>query len=166
MKTNIIYLDEFKATDSGRYGKALERALTGRGFVRPAGRVDWTFHGKRVEIKQGAGELGEQDGRLVKGVSLVLYVPVVESTMVNGREAVVLENQEGFLLTRDEFLAALEEAGAIRYGKRPTTGVRKTTIQTFWNRKEGKPHGSLYQRMLDALYEHCTETLEEFLENE
>lgn len=150
----------YKITDAGRFGKALERTLDGRDKARTAGRVDWVYMRSRFEVKTGAGELGNLGERLVKGASQVLYVPVVHE---DGLGEVDLHGQEGFILTREAFLDALTEAGALRE-KTSTAGVRKVTIQTFWNRKQDKPHGSLYYRLLDALYEHCTCTLEEFLE--
>jgi hypothetical protein len=156
MKKNIVNASNYSMTDCGRYGKAMETADTGK-HCKPAGKVDAWHFGKRMEWKTGAGELGNAGDSLLAGVQLVAFVPVVE-------DGVALEKQEGFVLTREGFLQALEEAGAIRE-KTSTAGVRKVTIQTFWNRKQGKPHGSLYFRILDAMYSNCLMTLEEWAEN-
>lgn len=114
---------------------------------------------KCFEIKTGAGELGDIDGQLCRGSSRVLYIPV---PVENADGSISPENQEGFVLTRDNFLAALAAAGALRE-KTSTHGIRKVTIQTFWNRKQNKPHGRLYERILDAMYDYCDMTLEDFL---
>lgn len=166
MKNNV---NDYKANDSARYNKAFECCVTGKDYVKPANKIDWYHLKERYEIKTGAGELGNVGGRLVKGAKKVLYVPVVVSrhVLVNGKleERVYLEDQEGFILTRDNFLQALEIAGALRT-KVSTAGVEKVTIQTFWNRKQNKAHGTLYFRILDAMYDLCDETIEDMLERE
>ena len=40
----------------------------------------------------------------------------------------------------------------------------KWNIQTFWNHTKQAPHGKKYGLLLDALYEGCEMTLEEWLE--
>lgn len=158
MKRNssIVSTSSLSVRDCGRYGKATETADTGK-RCKAAGKVDAYHFRKAYEWKTGAGELGNAGDNLLKGVQYVVYVPVV----VDGLE---LDEQEGFVLTREGFLQALEQAGAIRE-KTSTAGVRKVTIQTFWNHSKNAPHGKLYERILDAMYETCLMTLEEWVEN-
>jgi len=162
-------VSDYNMNDCGRYGKAMECAMTRKDRAKSANKVDWYHLRERYESKTGAGELGNVGERLVKGVKKVLYIPVVvtRTVVVNGKtkEVVLPEDQEGFILTRENFLQALESAGALRT-KVSTAGVEKVTIQTFWNRKKNAPHGKLYERILDAMYEYCDETLEEMLERE
>lgn len=154
--------NNYKETDSGRFGKAIETAIKQyfnrkNTSVSPAGKTDFIKAHWHYEIKIGGGELGLLGGKLIKGSSLVLYVPVVNG---NG----TIKEQEGFFLTRDNFLKALEQANLIRT-KKATNGTMKTTIQTFWNVKANKAHSAkAYARLLDALYENCETTLEEWLE--
>lgn len=154
--------NNYKTTDSGKFGKAIEISIKEyfnrkNTNVSSAGKTDFIKARKHYEIKTGAGELGLIDSRLVKGSSLVLYVPVVYGDGT-------IEEQEGFFLTRDMFLQTIEQAGLMRT-KKATNGTMKTTIQTFWNVKENKPHSKkAYERLIDALYENCEMTLEEWLE--
>lgn len=154
--------NNYKTTDSGRFGKAIETAIKEyfnrkNTSVSAAGKTDFIKAHMHYEIKISGGELGLLGGKLIKGSSLVLYVPVVNG---NG----TIKEQEGFFLTRDNFLKALEQANLIRT-KKATNGTMKTTIQTFWNVKANKAHSAkAYARLLDALYENCETTLEEWLE--
>ena len=154
--------NNYKVTDSGRFGKAIETAIKEyfnrkNTSVSSAGKTDFIKAHRYYEIKTGGGELGLLNGKLIKGSSLVLYVPVVNG---NG----TIKEQEGFFLTRDNFLKALEQANLIRT-KKASNGTMKTTIQTFWNVKANKAHSAkAYARLLDALYENCETTLEEWLE--
>lgn len=152
-------VNDYKESDCGRFGKVTECNITGSDSVKTAGRVDWTYLRKRYEIKTGAGELGNVGERLVKGASMVLYIPIPE---VEADGSLDVARQEGFILTRTAFLEAIETAGLLRE-KTSTSGSRKVTIQTFWNRKLNKPHGKGYERLLDALYENCEQTLEELI---
>ena len=155
-KLNTVSTANLNAQDDGRFGKAMESADTLK-RCKPSNKVDAYHHRLRYEWKTGAGELGNAGGRLLPKCDLVAYVPVVE-------EGKTLDAQEGFILTREGFIQALEEAGAIRE-KISTAGTKKITIQTFWNRKQNKPHGSLYYRLLDALYDNMVCTLQEWVEN-
>lgn len=156
MKNNI---KDYKTTDCGRFGKATECAVTGKDEIGKAGRTDWRYMRKCFEIKTGAGELGDIGGQLCRGSSRVLYIPV---PVENADGSIDLAKQEGFILTRDNFITALKAAGALRE-KTSTHGIRKVTIQTFWNRKQNKPHGQLYFRILDEMYFRCDQTIGEFL---
>lgn len=151
--TNVL---SYNPADDGAFGKALESCFTGK-RCKSAGKVDFWFEKTGYECKQGAGELG-LPGHLLPGIKKVLYCPVV---IADANGYINPYKQEAFILTRESFLTALEEAGAIRHDVKKRSG--KITIQTFWNRKLGKPHGALLYRLLDALYDNCECTLEEML---
>lgn len=149
----------YKVTDCGALGKTTEKALKEalglKVKVAAAGRTDMRKAGVCYEVKTGAGELGDIGGKLVKGSTMVIYVPVVD-------ESRSIDEQEGFVLSRETFLRVLDECGLLRE-KTSTNGKRKVTIQTFWNRKKNAPHGKGYYRLLDALYDNCEATLDEWL---
>jgi hypothetical protein len=151
----------YKASDDGAMGKTFERdlkVLLGQADkVASPGKADFRKRYKYGEIKTGAGELGELGGKLIKGSSFVIYVPVVDMDKP-------VEKQEGFVLDRVTFIELLEGLGLIRT-KKSTSGAMKVTIQTFWNHKAGKPTSvKKYNALLDALYEKSEYTLEEWLE--
>ena len=151
----------YKANDDGAMGKTFERdlkVLLGQADkVASPSKADFRRRYKYGEIKTGAGELGNLGGKLIKGSSFVVYVPVVDMEKP-------AEKQEGFVLDRTTFIEMLEELGLIRT-KKSTSGAMKVTIQTFWNHKAGKPTSvKKYNALLDALYERCAYTLEEWLE--
>lgn len=152
-------------SDSGFYGKLFEMAIhkalkRANCSVKSAGKVDERIDRKNYEIKSGAGTLGEAGDKLLKGVSMVIYAPVIDASVVCGDE-VNLSKVEGFILTRDNFLSCLEDAGLLRE-KTATNGTRKVTIQTFYNQATGKPHGKKMFDLIDLLYERCEQTLEEW----
>lgn len=153
----LYSFDSYKATDCGKWGKAFERAnkehFGQRDKVSKQGAVDSRRHGKCFEDKTGAGEL---DFLYHSKVKYVKYVPVVA-------ENVAVCYQEGFIFEREAFLEMLEEIGLVRT-KISTSGQEKVTIQTFWNHKLNKPHGKKYFDLLDACYERCIMTLEEYYE--
>lgn len=151
----------YKAEDNGRIGKATEIGIKAvlhlTEKVARAGQTDLRKGGVCYEVKTGAGELGSADGKLLKGSSMVIYIPVVD-------ENATIERQEGFVMARENFLDILGECGMIRE-KTATDGSRKITIQTFWNRKLNKPHGKGLDRMLEAFYNaEEVQTLEEWLD--
>jgi hypothetical protein len=159
-KNDYSNLGSYSIADCGAFGKAFEAALTGK-RCKSAGKVDRWLGKVRLEVKTGAGELGNAGARLLTRTDKVVYCPV---PIADAQGYVDPYKQEAFLLTREAFLQALEEtAGALRE-KTSTAGIRKVTIQTFWNRKANKPHGALLYRLLDAMYDHCECTLEELLE--
>lgn len=145
--------------DSGLIGDALELAIKdfyGRPLViSKQGHSDIRIGSRNYEIKNGGGELGNEDGKLVKGSGWAIYVPVV---LVD----YPLSRQDGYVMTRQDFIDSLDEAGAIRR-KTSTSGQKKVTIQTFWNRKLNKPHGKLMFRMIEAFESRDNEELCEFL---
>lgn len=145
--------------DSGLVGDALELAIKdfyGRPLViSKQGHSDIRIGNRNYEIKNGGGELGNEDGKLVKGSGWAIYVPVV---LVD----YPLSRQDGYVMTRQDFIDSLDEAGAIRR-KTSTSGQKKVTIQTFWNRKLNKPHGRLMFRMIEAFESRDNEELCEFL---
>ena len=149
--------------DSGRFGKAIEMSASGRAFVQRQNGIDAYLHYKHIEVKTGSGELGSVNGKLIKGCSKVIYIPVV---VENADGTVDLSRQEGFYLRRETFLNVLDDLGLIRE-KTSTTGRRVVSIQTIWNRKLNKPHSAKkYNMLIDALYENCIMTLEELLKSE
>lgn len=158
-RNDYANLGSYSLADSGAFGKAFEAALTGK-RCKTSGKVDRWLGKVRLEVKTSAGELGNAGSALLPHCSKVLYCPV---PVMDADGFLDPYKQEAFLLSKEDFLQALAEAGALRE-KTSTAGVRKVTIQTFWNRKQNKPHGALLYRLLDALYEHCECTLEELLE--
>lgn len=155
----------YKSTDTGATGKAFERACKEHLHMLPkvsrAGTSDMKRACKWYEIKSGAGELGNDGEKLVKGSSRVIYCPRVESDKE-------LDEQTAFVLGRADFLLVLESCGLLRE-KISTNGQRKITIQTFWNNKLNAPHGKKYYKLLDAL-NACVEsgqamTFAEWLDN-
>ena len=153
----------YKLEDSGLYGKTFERDLKAefgrRAFVAAPGKTDFRRYRKNFEVKTGAGELGNiSDSHLIKGASLVIYVPVVDMKRP-------IEAQEGFILERETFLECIERAGLLRT-KVSTAGTTKVTIQTFWNHKQNKPHGKKLFELLDLLYENSLMTLQDFFQEE
>lgn len=136
--------------------EAIKEFLNLKVCVAKAGRTDLRKANICYEVKTGAGELGDFGGKLVKGSSKVIYIPVIN-------EAEPIEKQEGFVMSREVFLSILDDCGMIRE-KTSSKGVRKITIQTFWNRSKNAPHGKKYFTMIDAFYS-CEEmvTLEEWL---
>ena len=149
----------YRLTDCGMMGKTFERdlkaAFNQKAIVAKQGKIDFRRARKCFEVKTGAGEL---DYLLKSSVRYVVYVPVVDMTQP-------VDRQEGFILDRSTFLNLLDETGLVRE-KISTSGQHKVTIQTFWNAKQGKPHGAKYPKLLDALYDNCLMTLDEFFENE
>lgn len=149
----------YKITDSGMMGKTFERDLKAafdqKAVVSKQGKIDFRRARKCYEVKTGAGEL---DYLLNSSIKYVVYVPVVDMG-----EAVT--RQEGFVMERATFIDCLDSVGLIR-SKRSTAGEMKTTIQTFWNAKQNKPHGAKLYKLLDLLYENCVMTLEDYFEND
>jgi hypothetical protein len=141
-------INTYVAKDCGGAGKTTEKAfkeaLGLKVCVSRPGRTDMRKAHTCYEIKTGAGELGDAGGKLLKGCTKVIYVPVVDCEKA-------VEQQEGFVMSREVFLEVLEQCGLIRE-KTSTKGVRKVTIQTFWNVSRGKPNGRGYARMLEAFY--------------
>lgn len=160
METKKVNINQFKGNDCGKIGKAVEMSITGKAEIAKAGKADWRYLRKCFEIKTGASELGNAGDQLCKGSSRVLYIPV---PVVDSDGMVDVTSSEGFVLSRNNFLTALAQAGALRE-KTSSHGVRKITIQTFWNTKRNAPHGKLYERILGSMYQYCDMTLQEFLE--
>lgn len=137
----------YLSTDTGATGKAFERAckehLHMLSKVARAGHADLRRTGVYHEVKTGAGELGNDGEKLVKGSSMVIYCPKVD-------ENKELDEQNAYVMTRDTFLFVLNMVGLLRE-KTSTNGQRKITIQTFWNNKLNAPHGKKYFKLLDTL---------------
>ena len=158
-KNDYTNVNNYNIADCGAFGKAFESAFTGK-RCKSANKVDFWHDKARFEIKTSASEITSKGAKMLNGVKYVIYCPV---PLADADGTINLYKQEAFLLTRDGFINALEQADALRE-KTSTAGVRKVTIQTFWNRKQNKPHGALLYRLLDALYDNCEMTLEEMLE--
>ena len=124
-------INQFKATDSGRYGKAFEinvkHYLNGnRGnsnIVSGKGKTDVHFHGVKCEIKSNCGEINK--GMEKNG--FVIY------TMNN--EIDYCQPEQAFVIPAAEFVALVENLGLMRT-KKSTNGELKTTIQTYRNSKK------------------------------
>ena len=145
--------DAFELAVRAYVGHAVKRNLKA-GQLAPQGKCDDRIGRRNYEFKTGAGKLSSPRGnRLLAGSGYVLYVPVVDYDLP-------VDKQEGFFLSREDFLACLDRAGAIR--TKPWGNETIYTIQTFWNRSKNKPHGKLLARMLDELYEAGI-PLEEYL---
>lgn len=157
-KNDYTNVNTYNPADCGMVGKGFESCFTGK-YCKPSMRVDRYLNGRKCEIKTGAGELFAVGKKTLAHCNLVLYCPVV---VVDADGYIDPYKQEAFFLSKESFLEALTEAGAIRE-KTTTAKQRKFTIQTFWNRSKNKPHGALLYRILDAMYDHCEATLEEVL---
>lgn len=160
-------VNHYELTDSGRYKRAFESAI--HAFigdkdisVRPAGKVDLIVNHQNIECKGGAGVLGLKGQRLLKGVSLMIYAPVIGPENVDKDGNIDLSTIEGFVCERQAWLDAMENAGALRHKSRG--GSDNITIQTFWKQAECVPHGRLYFRIIDAMYDIMLEPLDEWLE--
>lgn len=147
---------EYRPSDCGKWGKAGERSLKRRygmkDKVSKPGQVDFRRARVCYEVKTGGGEV---KSLLNSKLKYVLYIPVV-------REELSEAEQEGFLVDREVFLEMLEGLGLLRH-KVTTRGTDTVSIQTFWNHSKNKPHGRVYFDLLDALYDNCIMTLEEFM---
>ena len=123
-------IDEFKATDSGKYGKCFElnvkRFLNGnRGnveHVSSKNHADVHFHGLRLEIKSNCGEINDD----IMRNDYIIYTPMSEHDYVNPEQAKVI--------TPDLFIATLMSLGLLRK-KTSTNGAERTTIQSYKNSK-------------------------------
>lgn len=135
------------------------------GFKNPhvskSGKPDLRRGGRWYEFKHSAGELGAVNDKLVKGSSMVCYAPII-------RDNDELANIKAYVLSREDFLAILENVGLLRE-KTSTNGQRKITIQTFWVNKSDKPNGKKYFYLVDALEkaikDGCAMRFADWLEN-
>ena len=152
---NDPHVKPTKGTDSGSIGKLYEahvKAFLGntRGaLVSAQGRVDTRFHGYAVEVKQGASGLEMFfDGHVI---DYVVYCPDFQI----GDDV----TRVSYVLTRDGFVEALEQAGMIRT-KRGSDGIERKAMQSYKNSNKK------YNAWLDALDEFAAMTLGEFKEIE
>lgn len=145
----------YMAIDSGASGKTMERDLKAafkqRAKVAKQGKVDFRRDNKCFEVKTGSGEVAQL---LHSNIKYVIYVPVVDMSKP-------VTAQEGFIIGKAEFLSCLMRCGALRH-KVTTDGRDTIGIQTFWNRKKNAPHGKLYGKILDMMYDNCIMTLEDY----
>jgi len=152
---NDPHVKPCKGTDSGSLGKLYEASVKAFfGNVRGAtvtrqGAVDTRFHGYAVEIKQGASGLDMIfDGHVV---DYVVYCPDFQIGDDVARVS--------YVLTRDGFVDALEQAGMVRT-KRGSDGIERKAMQSYKNSNKK------YNAWLDALDEFAAMTLGEFKEIE
>ena len=117
------------------------------GFKNPhvskAGKSDLRRGDRWYEFKHSAGELGIVNDKLVKGSSMVCYAPIIHDDDE-------LAYIDAYVLSRENFLAILENVGLLRE-KTSTNGQRKITIQTFWVNKSNTPNGKKYFYLINAL---------------
>lgn len=153
-------VNNYNPTDSGKWGKATESALTGK-RCKAQGKVDWKHLSQSYEIKTGAGQL---DNIVRLKTRKILYIPVPE---LDTSGDIIPDRCEGFILSAPDFIDLLKSVGLFRESKVGTDGKARPAIQTFWNHSKGKPHSmKAYQRLMDALYETCEMTLEDLLNGE
>ncbi len=138
----------FDTSDCGWRGKAFEVGTKDfLGFknprVSPAGRADCRRANRYYEFKHCGGELGVLGDKLIKGSNLICYAPIV-----HGDDE--LQSIRAYVMPRDTFLAVLDNVGLLRE-KTSSNGIRKVTIQTFWNNKLDAPHGKKYFKLVDEL---------------
>lgn len=147
----------YKTSDCGKLGKAFERdlknAFNQKAIVAKQGKIDFRRDRKCFEVKTGAGEITLL---LKSSIKYVIYIPVVNMAMP-------IEKQEGFIISREIFLNGLSDLGLIR-DKISSAGINVKSIQTFWNNKENKPHGTKYYKLIDFLYENSIMTLDEYFD--
>lgn len=164
-KLNANYNPE---RDNSLTGCALEIAVrhffTGKLDVKLAvkGTADVRIRNRWTDVKQGAGELSpDMMTRLLKGSGQVIYVPVVLLDQP-------LARQEGYVMEREDFLAALQESRALRV--KESSSKRKNiphyTIQTFWNVSKWQPHGKLLDRMVESFDNHGAVDLVDYMFSE
>lgn len=156
-------MQNYEKSFDGLAGLALDAIFRKAARKAAKNRADGRLaNGRYLEAKQGAGVLRyEGNSKALIGSTWVLYIPVI--IWHNGRmrpadlnDYIALDEQEGFLLPRDAFLDLVRSVkGLLRAEKASTQGSINQTLQTFYNRKQDKAPGRLYDRFLDALYENA-----------
>ena len=115
--------------------------VSGKGAVDVRIKINGVKTTNKVEVKTGAGEIPNN----LKGNSYVVYCPVVDLNKP-------LNEQEGFVIKRTDFIEVLKASGCYRACKKTSSGEFTHAIQTFWNNKRNEPHGKKYECLLDNLY--------------
>ena len=126
--TNTI--NQFKATDCGRYGKAFEinvkHFLNGnRGNankVSAKGKTDVQNRGIKYEVKSNCGEINDD---ILKN-DYIIYTPDNKTDFEHPEQA--------FVIPAQAFVDMFHALGLVRT-KKSTNGQLKTTIQSFRNSK-------------------------------
>ena len=121
-------INRFKATDSGRYGKAFEinvkHYLNGnRGnsnVVSAKGKTDVKSKGVKYEIKSNCGEINAD---IMKN-DFIIYTDNNEATFDKPEQARVIPTAD--------FIAIIDALG-LRRTKKSTNGQLKVTIQSYRN---------------------------------
>lgn len=153
---------EFNDYDDGKFGKLMEQILSRKEYCERQNAPDLYGHRRRIEIKTSAGTLSDDMGNILKGISTVFYFPVVR---IEENGMLDLEKQEGYILTKENFIQAIQDAGLFRIRK-GTDGRDRYAINTFWNRKKNAPHGKKYFTLCELLEQNCIETYAEWLDRE
>lgn len=134
MKKTFNYtetINRFKATDSGKYGKAFEinvkHFLNGnRGNsdrVSAKGKTDVKNKGIKYEIKSNCGEIGND----IMRNDFIIYTYDNETFFDKPEQARVIPT--------NDFINIIETLGLMRM-KKSTNGQLKTTIQSYRNSKK------------------------------
>ena len=118
----------FKASDSGKYGKAFEinakHYLNGNkgnsSKVSAKGKTDVKFKGVTFEIKSNCGEINPN----IKKNGFVIY------TMDNEHD--YIEPWKAYVIPSNEFVQLIKKLGLMRT-KKSSNGEWKTTIQSYKN---------------------------------
>lgn len=126
--TNTI--NQFKATDCGRYGKAFEinvkHFLNGnRGNanrVSAKGKTDVQSKGIKYEVKSNCGEINDD---ILKN-DYIIYTPDNKTDFEHPEQA--------FVIPAQAFVDMFHALGLVRT-KKSTNGQLKTTIQSYNNSK-------------------------------
>ena len=132
-KTTFNYnetINQFKASDSGKYGKALEinvkhflngnKGNTDR--VSAKGKTDVTSKGVKYEVKSNCGEINDN----IMSNDFIIYSYDNKSDWNKPEQCHVIPAAD--------FINELEQLGLIRV-KKSTNGQLKKTIQSYANSK-------------------------------
>lgn len=130
-KNYMETINNFKTTDSGRFGKAFEinvkNFLNGKkgnsDIVSGKGKTDVHFHGVKYEIKSNCGEIN-------KGMEKNGYIIYTMDS-----ETDYCQPGQAFVIPAGEFVEMIKKLGLMRT-KKSTNGELKTTIQTYRNSKK------------------------------
>lgn len=123
-------INQFKTTDAGRYGKALEinvkQFLNGNKgnskIVSAKGKTDVTHKGVKYEIKSNCGEINDN----IMTNDFIIYSYDNKADWNNPGCCHVIPT--------DDFIKELEKLGLIRT-KKSSNGQLKTAIQSYANSK-------------------------------
>ena len=135
-------INQFKNTDSGRFGKAFEinvkHFLNGNkgnaNKVSAKGKTDVTSKGVKYEVKSNCGEINND---ILKN-DFIIY------SYDNERD--YLTPDKAHVIPAHEFVEMVKSCGLLRT-KKSTNGQLKTTIQSY---KNSKRKASIWTSMVDS----------------